>query len=698
MRLIEGITDQPKQQTTLTLLDGSKVTLYLQYKPNQTGWFFDVQWGSNPAINGQRLVASPNVLRQYINTIPFGIACMTDGNVDPLNQEDFADSTAQLYLLEGADIYTVENLAFGVPLPALPPVTTSPGGTLMPFLPTSWGPAGGDLAFTYPNPWVIAVHETSGPTQLLMGAIPDGYYLKRSGASLIGVAPPGGSGTVTSVAAGAGLLASPSPIVAAGTISMPNVGTPGTYGRVTTDAQGRVSTGYNDVVNVLNFAGVDPTGATDSSAGLALALAALPVGGPLQRIWIDNPGSGYTSAPTVVFSSGGGAATAVVNDGLLVAILITTPSNYATIPTISFTGGGGTGATAYAIIGTPCALVLPPGFYKNTGLTIPANIGCLDIIGLGATLYCTSVSNSCITYPDSVNMTRIYGLTLQHQFNPAKWGNNLGGGSRDSGCGIRLKGRFHQLYNLRFFQNCEFGLNVGDDPSQAIPTRFIQVINCIAENTCGDGFHFQYAQDWECIGCIARRTGDDAFAAVCDTAGQQYNQRGKFADCLSEDAYGCGCRIESCFQIDVTDIEIIGSRQEGICLSSQNGVGACENINIIGGSIRNPNYFDPTIGVGRGIVSELSGSGVLNNITISGMTISDTQTSNGQGIYLSAFSAGTIKNVMICGNNFRNIGATNYIFTQSMTVASVVRNNTCLGSANSYADYYSTGLVTANNT
>ncbi len=49
------------------------------------------------------------------------------------------------------------------------------------------------------------------------------------------------TGTVTSVEAGAGL--SGGTITSSGTISMPNVGTPGTYSGVTTDAHGRVTAG-----------------------------------------------------------------------------------------------------------------------------------------------------------------------------------------------------------------------------------------------------------------------------------------------------------------------------------------------------------------------------------------------------------------------------------------------------------------------
>lgn len=57
-----------------------------------------------------------------------------------------------------------------------------------------------------------------------------------------------GTGTVTSVTAGAGL--SGGAITTTGTISMPSVGTAGTYnGSVTTDAQGRVSAGTSLTIN-----------------------------------------------------------------------------------------------------------------------------------------------------------------------------------------------------------------------------------------------------------------------------------------------------------------------------------------------------------------------------------------------------------------------------------------------------------------
>ena len=52
------------------------------------------------------------------------------------------------------------------------------------------GPAGGDLGGTYPDPDVDAIHETSGPTKLVIGAVADGQALKRVGATLVGAAIP----------------------------------------------------------------------------------------------------------------------------------------------------------------------------------------------------------------------------------------------------------------------------------------------------------------------------------------------------------------------------------------------------------------------------------------------------------------------------------------------------------------------------
>jgi hypothetical protein len=76
--------------------------------------------------------------------------------------------------------------------------------------------------------------------------------------------------------------------------------------------------------------------------------------GSVNATTVTAAGSGYTSAPRVVFSGGAGtgaAGIAVIESGALVSIYITNPgTGYTSAPTIAITGGGGTGATATCTI------------------------------------------------------------------------------------------------------------------------------------------------------------------------------------------------------------------------------------------------------------------------------------------------------------------------------------------------------------
>lgn len=78
----------------------------------------------------------------------------------------------------------------------------------------------------------------------------------------------------------------------------------------------------------------------------------------VASVTVSNGGSGYTSAPTVAFTGGGGtgaAGTAVLgtgaNEGKVVSVTITNPgSGYTSAPTVAFSGGAGTGAAGTAVI------------------------------------------------------------------------------------------------------------------------------------------------------------------------------------------------------------------------------------------------------------------------------------------------------------------------------------------------------------
>lgn len=73
--------------------------------------------------------------------------------------------------------------------------------------------------------------------------------------------------------------------------------------------------------------------------------------GVIEFITITNGGSGYTSTPTVQFSTGNARATAIVTSGVVTGINIDyRGEDYATAPIISFVGGGGINAAATATL------------------------------------------------------------------------------------------------------------------------------------------------------------------------------------------------------------------------------------------------------------------------------------------------------------------------------------------------------------
>ncbi len=74
----------------------------------------------------------------------------------------------------------------------------------------------------------------------------------------------------------------------------------------------------------------------------------------VTSVEVTNGGSGYTSAPDVTFSGGGGTgatAEATVEAGVVTGITITSGgSGYTNSPDVIITGGGGSGATAIATV------------------------------------------------------------------------------------------------------------------------------------------------------------------------------------------------------------------------------------------------------------------------------------------------------------------------------------------------------------
>lgn len=104
MNRIINITDDSSQSQSFTLPDGTILTFTMTYFPQQYGWFFTSFIYGNLNINGLRICNNPNMLRQWENLIPFGLACYTAGNREPTQQQDFSSGASSLYILTSAEV------------------------------------------------------------------------------------------------------------------------------------------------------------------------------------------------------------------------------------------------------------------------------------------------------------------------------------------------------------------------------------------------------------------------------------------------------------------------------------------------------------------------------------------------------------------------------------------------------------------
>lgn len=132
-----------------------------------------------------------------------------------------------------------------------------------------------------------------------------------------------------------------------------------------------------------------PTGAAAAATATLTAAS-----GAVSVLNLTSGGSGYTSAPTVAFSSGAATATAALANstwGLSGLTLTNAGSGYTTPPTISFSGGTGSGATAVAAVQNVYRTIsgitiTNPGRF-NSGTTV--TLGFSGGAGTGAAGYAT---------------------------------------------------------------------------------------------------------------------------------------------------------------------------------------------------------------------------------------------------------------------------------------------------------------------
>jgi len=118
MRIITEITDDPKQQFDVPLENNQFFKLELEFIDQQERWIYNIKDipGSPIIINGNSLVTNPNLLRQFVRTLNFGISCISEDGDDPSFIDDFSIGRVELGILTAAEVQQIEDEFFDIPV------------------------------------------------------------------------------------------------------------------------------------------------------------------------------------------------------------------------------------------------------------------------------------------------------------------------------------------------------------------------------------------------------------------------------------------------------------------------------------------------------------------------------------------------------------------------------------------------------
>lgn len=112
MQQLNNLSDDADQLLTVALVDGSLAVLEFIYRPTIQRWSLNISHPTLPGtgtINGFNVCLGPNILRQWKNLIPFGIAVTSTNGLDPLQSTDFKNGVVSVFILSAAEVAQVES-------------------------------------------------------------------------------------------------------------------------------------------------------------------------------------------------------------------------------------------------------------------------------------------------------------------------------------------------------------------------------------------------------------------------------------------------------------------------------------------------------------------------------------------------------------------------------------------------------------
>lgn len=104
MLKIQQVTNDSRQAQRLLLPDGTLVSIEIYFIPMQQGWFITSLSYGTFEVHGIRITNNPNILYPFRNKIPFGLACFSKSEREPMFQEDFSTGNSTLYILTETEV------------------------------------------------------------------------------------------------------------------------------------------------------------------------------------------------------------------------------------------------------------------------------------------------------------------------------------------------------------------------------------------------------------------------------------------------------------------------------------------------------------------------------------------------------------------------------------------------------------------
>jgi hypothetical protein len=117
MLTIPSLKPIPNQTLTVILETKETISFNLRFLPTQNTWQGSIQYQTFPVMRFN-IVVTINLLRQYVNLIPFGLMCFSNDGVDPFQITDFTSQNGlparvSLYILNPNDIAIFNKAIYG---------------------------------------------------------------------------------------------------------------------------------------------------------------------------------------------------------------------------------------------------------------------------------------------------------------------------------------------------------------------------------------------------------------------------------------------------------------------------------------------------------------------------------------------------------------------------------------------------------